>query len=62
VIRILGHYGSSYRSLAIPALARAARLHPARDFVSNSVKAFAALVRLTGWNGALQALQWEKVK
>lgn len=60
VIRYLGLYGDKHRSLAIPALAKAARLHPVRDFVSNSVKAFAALVRLVGLKEAFRALRHEK--
>lgn len=60
VIRYLGLYGGKHRSLAIPALARAAHLHPAHDYVSNVCKAFAALVQIAGWRGAFRALRQER--
>jgi HEAT repeat protein len=46
VIRYLSQQGSANPAVAIPALARAARLHPAHDDVSNSFKAFVALVQV----------------
>ena len=56
-IRYLGQHGTMNTALAVFALAKAARLRPSEDYVSNAVKAFAALVHLVGWNGAWSALR-----
>lgn len=47
-ITFLGHCGAANHDAAIAALARATRLRPSQDYMGNTVKVFAALVRLAG--------------